>query len=66
MSTYLNLNRVFEYTSPVRATNRGGELVVKTTRSTEAVAGNRTEHEEALSTVLTLDDFGGRSDALGG
>jgi hypothetical protein len=65
MSSYLNLSRVFEYKSPVRVARRGGEPV-KAIGSTEAVTANRTEQEEASATVLTLDDFGGRSDALGG
>jgi hypothetical protein len=65
MSSDLNSSRVFEFTSPTRNLKRGGDTV-KPTGSTQAVAVNRTEREEARSGVLTLDDFGGRSDALGG
>jgi hypothetical protein len=66
MPTYPIFSGAFEFTSPVRVSNRRGDPAVKTVRSTEAVTLNRTEHEEAPATVLTLDDFGGRSDALGG
>jgi hypothetical protein len=65
MPSYVNPSRVFEYASPDRVVKRGGDTV-KPTGSTQAIAVNRTENEEARSTVLTLDDFGGRSDALGG
>jgi hypothetical protein len=65
MPAYLTPSRVFDHSSPVRVAKRRGETVAATD-GTHAVTENRTEHEEAPSTVLTLDDFGGRSDALGG
>ena len=65
MSSDLNSSRLFQFTSPTRNLKRGGDTV-KPTGSTQAVAGNRTESEEVRANVLTLDDFGGRSDALGG
>ncbi len=65
MPSHLNTIRVLEWTSLDRAL-KPSDATIKPTRGTRGVAEHATENDDASSTVLTLDDFGGRSDALGG
>jgi hypothetical protein len=65
MTSHLNTIRVLEWTSLDRAL-KPSDATVKAARSTKGVAEHATENDDASSTALTLDDFGGRSDALGG
>jgi hypothetical protein len=65
MSSYMNRGVWFE----PRSFDRGApplDGTAKTPRSRFAVTDDRAEHIPASSREPTLDDFGGRSDALGG
>jgi hypothetical protein len=65
MSSYANANRVWERRSFVSASKAAGDAV-KAEDSRQGVAGNLKEEATLPPCMLTLDDFGGRSDALGG
>ena len=65
MSSYANANRVLERRSVVFARNAAGDSA-KAEGGTRRVAVNVAEESDGSLAVLTLDDFGGRSDALGG
>jgi hypothetical protein len=65
MSSYANANRVFERRSLVSASKTAGDAANADGR-TKRIAANVVEESDGSVGVLTLDDFGGRSDALGG
>src|SRR5262249_39172925 len=65
MSFYANTNRVLERRSLGSASKVAGDPA-KTDDNTRRVAVNFGEESDTSIAVLTLDDFGGRSDALGG
>jgi hypothetical protein len=65
MFSYGNTNRVQERRSLVSASKAAGDAI-KTDGNTKGVAVHAGEDSDNAVAVLTLDDFGGRSDALGG
>jgi hypothetical protein len=65
MSSYAYRNRVSGRRSRVSASKTAGDAA-KSDGGTKGVAVNVVEESDASFAVLTLDDFGGRSDALGG
>ena len=65
MSTNMNTSRVLERRSFDRGA-KPGEDAVKAGALVKGDRGSAAESDEVASAVLTLDDFGGRSDALGG
>lgn len=65
MSFSMNTSRMLEPRSLGRAIKPADDAV-KADVSTKRVAMNPMENDDVPSAVLTLDDFGGRSDALGG
>jgi hypothetical protein len=67
MSSSLNAASVLQGTSPGRAYKRAID-VLRADANTRTSADKRTENDDTSVTglSLTLDDFGGRSDALGG
>jgi hypothetical protein len=65
MFSFANTNRVPERRSFVSASKTAGDAV-KRDGNTKRVTLDAEEDPDASVAVLTLDDFGGRSDALGG
>jgi hypothetical protein len=65
MFSYPNTNRVSERRSLVSASKTAGDAL-KVDGNTKRVPLSAGEDNDASVAVLTLDDFGGRSDALGG
>jgi hypothetical protein len=65
MSSYPHANRVLDRRSLVFPSKTAGDSV-NAERSTKPVAAKVAEESDGGVAVLTLDDFGGRSDALGG
>jgi hypothetical protein len=65
MVSYANTNRMLGRRSLVSASKVAGDAV-KAEGGTKGVAASAVDDSDASIAVLTLDDFGGRSDALGG
>jgi hypothetical protein len=65
MTSYLNTSRVLERRNLGRALKPADDRVNVNT-GTKGVAADSRDHDDASNADLTLDDFGGRSDALGG
>jgi len=65
MSSHMNIIRALERRSLGRS-GRPADEGVKVGTGTKAAAARPGDDDETPSAVLTLDDFGGRSDALGG
>jgi hypothetical protein len=65
MSYYMNMVRALERRSLGR-TGKPADDAAKAGAGTKGVAARSSDDDETPSAVLTLDDFGGRSDALGG
>ena len=65
MFPYANTNRVWERRSLTSASRTAGDAV-KPESNPKRVAAHASEDSDTAVAILTLDDFGGRSDALGG
>jgi hypothetical protein len=65
MSSYMNTIRILELRSLSRGVKPGNDAM-KAGAGTKGVVVKPMENDDEASAVLTLDDFGGRSDALGG
>jgi hypothetical protein len=65
MSFYMNTSGMLKPISLDRVL-KPADHAIKADGRTKPVVVNSTTNDEASFAVLTLDDFGGRSDALGG
>ena len=65
MSSYPRWNRAWELNT-LRYPIKSADDETKADNDTKLVAVHSSRDEAAIGAGLTLDDFGGRSDALGG